>query len=161
MTATTSRFNTNQLLATLSSAEWQHLEPDLEWVDLPSGSTLHSSGNALRHVHFPTTATVSLVSSMADGASAEVAVVGSEGMVGVCAFMGGANPLSDAVVQRPGQAWRIVDMVPVGGFVRRAVGVGDVTLQEQHALAHSTQLLPPLLPGSGLHGTAPWRRCPA
>lgn len=107
MTATTSRFNTNQLLATLSSAEWQHLEPDLEWVDLPSGSTLHSSGNALRHVHFPTTATVSLVSSMADGASAEVAVVGSEGMVGICAFMGNANALSDAVVQRPGHAWRM------------------------------------------------------
>jgi len=107
MTATASRFHTNQLLATLSSAEWQQLEPDLEWVDLLAGTVLHASGKALRHVHFPVTATVSLVSSMADGASAEVAVVGSEGMVGICAFMGDANALSDAVVQRPGHAWRM------------------------------------------------------
>jgi CRP-like cAMP-binding protein len=107
MTATASRFHTNQLLTTLSSAEWQHLEPDLEWVELSAGTLLHASGKALRHVHFPATATVSLVSSMADGASAEVAVVGSEGMVGVCAFMGDANALSDAVVQRPGHAWRM------------------------------------------------------
>jgi len=107
MTATTSRFNKNQLLATLSSAERQHLEPDLEWVELAAGAVLHSSGKALRHVHFPATATVSLVSSMTDGASAEVAVVGSEGMVGVCAFMGNAYALSDAVVMRPGHAWRM------------------------------------------------------
>ena len=58
MSATASRFHTNQLLATLSSAEWQHLEPDLEWVDLPAGNLLHSSGKALRHVLFPVTATV-------------------------------------------------------------------------------------------------------
>ena len=66
----------------------------------------------------------------------------------------------DVLQARP-QEGIIVDMVPVGGFGRRAVEVGDMTLQEQHALAHSTQLLPPLLPGFGLHGTAPWRRCPA
>jgi CRP-like cAMP-binding protein len=107
MTTTASRFHTNQLLSSLSSAEWQHLEPDLEWVDLSAGTLLHSNGKALRHVHFPVTATVSLVSSMSDGASAEVAVVGSEGMVGICAFMGDANALSDAVVQRPGHAWRM------------------------------------------------------
>ena len=107
MTATASRFNTNQLLATLSGAEWEHLKPDLEWVELAAGTTLQTSGKGLRHVHFPVTSTVSLVSSMSDGASAEVAVVGSEGMVGICAFMGNANALSDAVVQRPGQAWRM------------------------------------------------------
>jgi CRP-like cAMP-binding protein len=107
MTATASRFHTNQLLASLSSAEWQHLEPDLEWVDLSAGTLLHASGKAPRHVYFPVTATVSLVSSMSDGASAEVAVVGSEGMAGICAFMGNANALSDAVVQRPGHAWRM------------------------------------------------------
>jgi CRP-like cAMP-binding protein len=101
------RFNSNQLLAGLSSAERQLLEPDLEWIELATGTALHSSGKALRHVYFPANATVSLVSLMADGASAEVAVVGREGMVGVCAFMGNANPLSDAVVQRPGHAWRM------------------------------------------------------
>lgn len=107
MPATVSPFPTNQLLATLASAQWQQLEPDMEQVELCAGSLLHSSGKPLRFVHFPSTATVSLVSSMADGASAEVAVVGNEGMVGICAFMGDAKALSDAVVQRPGQAWRM------------------------------------------------------
>lgn len=55
------RFNSNQLLAGLSSAERQLLEPDLEWVELATGTALHSSGKALRHVYFPTNATVSLV----------------------------------------------------------------------------------------------------
>ena len=61
----------------------------------------------LRHVHFPVTAVVSLVSPLLDGACAEVAVVGREGVVGVCAFMGGGKALSSAVVQRPGLAWRM------------------------------------------------------
>jgi len=107
MTANTPRFHHNRLLTTLTGAEQHHLAPDLEWVELSAGTVLQASGTALRHVHFLASATVSLVSSMADGASAEVAVVGSEGMVGICAFMGDANPLSDAVVQRPGHAWRM------------------------------------------------------
>lgn len=107
MTAPVSRFHKNQLLASLSIADLQHMEPDLEWVALSVGAVLHTNGRALRHVHFPATSTVSLVSSLADGASAEVAVVGSEGMVGICAYMGNANALSDAVVQRPGHAWRM------------------------------------------------------
>jgi len=110
MTATTNRFNSNHLLAALSVSEQEHLKPDLEWVELSAGTVLQSSGNALRHVHFPANATVSLVSSMSDGATAEVAVVGSEGMVGIQAFMGDANPLNDAVVQRPGHAWRMSTM---------------------------------------------------
>ncbi|OGB19755.1 MAG: Crp/Fnr family transcriptional regulator [Burkholderiales bacterium RIFCSPLOWO2_12_67_14] len=107
MTAVTSIRDKNQLLAALPSAEWQQLQPDLEWVELAQGTVLHQTGAALRHVLFPTTATVSLVSSMEDGASAEVAVVGSEGMVGVCAFMGHPHALSDAVVQHPGHGYRM------------------------------------------------------
>jgi CRP-like cAMP-binding protein len=107
MTANTPRFHTNQLLDHFASAEWQQLAPDLEWTDLTAGTVLHSRGKALRHVHFPATATVSLVASMADGASAEVAVVGSEGMVGICAFMGSPDALSDAVVQHSGHGWRM------------------------------------------------------
>jgi CRP-like cAMP-binding protein len=133
MTATVSRFDTNQLLASLPSDEWQHLEPDLDWVDLPAGTLLHSSGKPLRHVHFPTTATVSLVSSMADGASAEVAVVGSEGMVGICAFMGNANALSDAVVQRPGHAWRM-STAAVQHHTQRSPGVMQQLLGYTQAL---------------------------
>jgi CRP-like cAMP-binding protein len=107
MNATNIRFDRNQLLATLSGAEMHNMEPDLEWVELSVGTVLHASGSPLRHVHFPATATVSLVSSMADGASAEIAVVGSEGIVGICAFMGDPKALSDAVVQRAGYAWRM------------------------------------------------------
>jgi len=107
MIPTHSRFEKNLLLGHLSRAESLWLEHDLERVELSAGKVLHNSGAELRHVYFPGTATVSLVSSMADGASAEVAVVGCEGLVGVCAFMGNACALSDAVVQRPGHAWRM------------------------------------------------------
>ena len=68
---------------------------------------LYEAGVVLRHVYFPATAIVSLVSSMKDGASAEVAVVGNEGVVGVCAFMGGGRALSGAVVQSAGHALRM------------------------------------------------------
>jgi CRP-like cAMP-binding protein len=98
---------TNQVLAALPFQEWRRLEPHLELVELPAGAMLHQSGVVLQHVYFPATAVVSLVSSMQDGTSAEVAVVGSEGIVGVCAFMGGGHALSGAVVQGPGLALRM------------------------------------------------------
>jgi CRP-like cAMP-binding protein len=107
MTPTTPQFDKNQLLASLSSAEWHALAPDLERVELVAGTVLHHANAPLRHVHFPITATVSLVSSLEDGASTEAAVVGSEGVVGVCAFMGDGCALCDAVVQRPGSAYRM------------------------------------------------------
>ena len=98
---------TNQLLATLSPADWQRLQPDLEWVALARDTMLYEAGATLRHVHFPASAIVSLVSSMEDGAATEVAVVGNEGVVGVCAFMGGGPALSGAVVQNAGHGWRM------------------------------------------------------
>jgi len=97
----------NQLLAALPPADWQRLQRQLELVELPAGALLYQAGSVLRHVHFPTTAIVSLVSSMSDGDSTEVAVVGNEGVVGVCAFMGGGTALSDAVVQSAGLGWRL------------------------------------------------------
>ncbi len=98
---------TNHLLAALPLAEWLRLEADLEWVALPRDTMLYVAGSVLRHVHFPASAIVSLVSSMEDGAATEVAVVGNEGVVGVCAFMGGGPALSGAVVQRAGHGWRM------------------------------------------------------
>ena len=98
---------TNHLLSALPPADWRRLEPDLEWVALPRDTMLYQAGSALRHVYFPASAIISLVSSMADGAATEVAVVGNEGVVGVCAFMGGAPALSGAVVQRAGHGWRM------------------------------------------------------
>ena len=97
----------NQVLAALPAAEWRLIEPHLERVELPQGAMLYEPGVVLRHVYFPVTAIVSLVSSMKDGASAEVAVVGNEGVVGVYAFMGGGRALSGAVVQSAGCALRM------------------------------------------------------
>ncbi len=97
----------NQLLATLPAADWQMLNPMLEWVELPRGMLLYEAGMGLTHVYFPTTAVVSLTATMRDGASAEIAVVGGEGVVGVCAYMGEGRSLSNAVVQGAGQALRM------------------------------------------------------
>jgi CRP-like cAMP-binding protein len=85
---------------------------------LAQGQTLQEAGATARHVYFPTTAVVSLVSGMRDGCTAEVAVVGSEGMVGVCAFMGGGGALSAGVVQTAGGAWRM----PAAVLARHAAG---------------------------------------
>lgn len=98
---------TNQVLSALPGLEWRRLEPHLELVELPVGAMLYESGVVLQHVYFPAGAIVSLVSSLQDGTSVEVAVVGSEGVVGVCAFMGGGHALSGAVVQSPGHALRM------------------------------------------------------
>lgn len=97
----------NQLLAALSPAERQRLQPLLEWVALPAGANLYSAGALLRHVYFPTTAVISLVSSMRDGATVEVAMVGSEGVAGVCAFMGSREALCSGVVLTAGHGWRV------------------------------------------------------
>jgi CRP-like cAMP-binding protein len=98
---------TNQVLAALPFLEWRRLEPHLELVELPTGAMLYESGVVFQHVYFPAGAVVSLVSSMQDGTSVEVAVVGNEGIVGVCAFMGGGHALSGAVVQSAGHALRM------------------------------------------------------
>jgi len=97
----------NQLLASLPPEAADIVQSRLEAVDLVSGAMLYEAGTVQGHVYFPVTAIVALVSPLMDGACAEVAVVGSEGVVGVCAFMGGGKSLSSAVVQRPGLAWRM------------------------------------------------------
>jgi CRP-like cAMP-binding protein len=85
-------------------ARWQG---QLEWVELPLGEVLHESGQTPRHAYFPATAIVSLLYVMENGASAEIAVVGHEGLVGVPLFMGGQSTLSRAVVQSAGQGFRL------------------------------------------------------
>ncbi len=97
----------NQLLAALPEAELARWLPQLEAVDLQLGKVLHESGIRLSHVYFPTTAIVSLLSVMEDGASAELAVVGHEGIVGISLFMGGDSTPSRAVVQSAGQGFRL------------------------------------------------------
>ena len=97
----------NQLLAALPEPEWQRWLPQLESVDMPLGQVLYESGSTLSHVYFPTTCIVSLLYVMENGASAEIAVVGNEGIVGVSLFMGGESTPSRAVVQSAGQGFRL------------------------------------------------------
>ena len=77
----------NHLLAALPPEEWKRWLPQLEPVDLPLGQVIYESGGSLSHVYFPTTAIVSLLYVMENGASAEIAVVGNEGLVGIALFM--------------------------------------------------------------------------
>jgi CRP-like cAMP-binding protein len=97
----------NQLLAALPPDVAEIVQSRIEAVDLTAGEMLYEAGFVQRHVYFPVTAVVSLISPLQDGACAEVAVVGCEGVAGVCAYMGGGKALSSAVVQRPGSAWRM------------------------------------------------------
>ena len=97
----------NHLLAALAGDEWQRWQPLLEHVDMPLGHVLYESGKTLSHVYFPTTAIVSLLYVMENGASAEIAVVGNEGLVGVSLFMGGGSTPSRAVVQGAGHGFRL------------------------------------------------------
>lgn len=97
----------NQLLAVLPEVEWARIEPYLVEVDLPLGQVIYESGGQLEHVYFPTTSIISLLYVMEDGASAEIAIVGHEGIVGVSLFMGGETTPSRAIVQSAGRAWRL------------------------------------------------------
>lgn len=97
----------NHLLAALPDPEWQRWLPQLESVDMPLGEVLYESGNTLSHVYFPTTSIVSLLYVMENGASAEIAVVGNEGIVGISLFMGGGSTPSRAVVQSAGRGLRL------------------------------------------------------
>jgi CRP-like cAMP-binding protein len=97
----------NHLLAALPPDALTRWHPDLEAVDMPLGEVLYESGGTLAHVYFPTTAIVSLLYVLEDGASAEIAVVGNEGLVGVSLFMGGGSTPSRAVVQSAGRGLRL------------------------------------------------------
>jgi CRP-like cAMP-binding protein len=97
----------NHLLRALAAPEAERLLPHLEYVPMPLGNVLYESGSQLRYVYFPTTSIISLLYVMEDGASAEIAVVGNEGMVGVALFMGGETTPSRAVVQSAGFGYRL------------------------------------------------------
>ena len=111
----------NHLLAALPDAEWERWQPLLEAVDLPLGQVVYESGGTLSHVYFPTTAIVSLLYVMENGASAEIAVVGNEGIVGISLFMGGESTPSRAVVQSAGRGYRMKAEVIKDEFKRTPV----------------------------------------
>ncbi|KQV13058.1 hypothetical protein ASC74_08140 [Pseudomonas sp. Root329] len=97
----------NHLLAALPAQVQSRLLRHLELVTLPLGNVLYESGDTLRHVYFPTDAIVSLLCVMGSGATAEISVVGNEGMIGVAVFMGGESTPSSAIVQSAGHAYRL------------------------------------------------------
>jgi len=123
----------NHLLAALPDAEWQRWLSQLELVDMPLGKVLYESGSRMTHVYFPTTSIVSLLYVMEDGASAEIAVVGHEGIVGISLFMGGESTPSRAVVQSAGQGFRLKANLMMREF-NRAGPVLHVLLRYTQAL---------------------------
>jgi CRP-like cAMP-binding protein len=109
----------NRLLAALPAEIFHRLLPDLELAPLPLGKVIYESGIELEHVYFPTPdCIISMLYVMADGASAEIAVVGHEGVVGIALFMGGGTTPSRAIVQSAGQAFQLKGKALTAEFER-------------------------------------------
>jgi len=97
----------NHLLAALPREDFERFMNHLELVELPLGKVLYESGELLKYVYFPTTSIVSLLYVMEDGSSAEIAVVGNEGILGISLFMGGETTPSRAIVQSAGHGYKL------------------------------------------------------
>ena len=123
----------NHLLAALPMSDYKRLLPLFELATLSLGEVLYESGSQLQHVYFATTSIVSLLYVMENGSSAEIAVVGNEGIVGVSLFMGGETTPSRAVVQSAGHAYRLPGQILKEEFDR----AGPL----QHLLLRYTQAL--------------------
>ena len=98
----------NMLLAALSPEERERIYPHLQLVSLPLGKVLYEPGDTLRHVYFPVDSIVSLLYVLENGASAEISVVGNDGLIGLALFMGGETTPSRAIVQSAGHAYRLI-----------------------------------------------------
>jgi len=123
----------NHLLAALPAADYERLLPELELVPLPLGWAVYESGGKLGFVYFPTTSIISLLYVMENGASAEIAVTGSDGLVGIALFMGGETTPSRAVVQSAGYGYRLK-----AGVLKREFEQGGTL---QHLALRYTQAL--------------------
>jgi CRP-like cAMP-binding protein len=123
----------NRLLAALPPEDLERLTPELKPINLTLGQVIHESGVGLAHAYFPTTSIVSLLYVLANGSSAEIAIVGNDGVVGVAVFMGGDSTLNRAVVQNHGWAYRVPSSVLVEEFIRGG--------EMQHLLLRYTQSL--------------------
>ncbi len=123
----------NALLASLPPEEYARIAPHLQSVSLPLGWALYEAGDSMRHAYFPTEGIVSLLSVMEDGSSAEIALTGNEGLVGISLFMGGETTPSRAIVQSAGHAYRLR-----ADYLRREFSRGG---QMQHLLLRYTQAL--------------------
>lgn len=111
----------NALLAALPEAELKRLLPSADTCSLSQGQVIYEPGDRVKHLYFPTTAIVALLNLLRNGASAEIAVVGSEGLVGVALFMGGGSTTSRVLVQRAGQTVRVQAQAALEEFGRAGV----------------------------------------
>jgi CRP-like cAMP-binding protein len=125
--------NQNHLLAALPAEVLGRLSPNLELIAMPLGEVLYESGGQLQHVYFPTTAIVSLHYIMENGASAEIAGVGNEGVLGISLFMGGNSTPSRAIVQTAGHAYLLKARLMIDEF-KRAGPMMDLMLRYTQAL---------------------------
>jgi CRP-like cAMP-binding protein len=123
----------NRILAAIPEEQWRRWAPHLEALDMPTGKVLADSGTLRNHVYFPATAIVSLRYATEDGASAEVAAVGNEGMVGLSLFLGGGSTLSHAVVRNAGWGLRLDAQVAMHAL-RRSGATTDLFLRYTHSL---------------------------
>lgn len=124
----------SELLAALPLADWERLAPQLEAIELPLGAVIGEAGVAMQHVVFPTTAIVCLLCVLEDGSTAEVALVGREGVVGSALFMGGGGTPRRAVVMSAGQGYRLR-----AAAIQQAFGQGGAVMQR--LLCHTQALM--------------------
>ncbi len=132
--------NQNALLAALPAADQLLWKPYLQRVDLHLGQVLYESGCTPTYVYFPTSAIVSLMCMTQDGKSAEIAVVGRDGVVGISMFMGGNTTPSQAVVQSPGQGWRIRSPMVLQTFSRGGPVLAVLLRYAQAAMGQMAQI---------------------
>ena len=123
----------NHLLNSLPATEFERIVPFLEPVEMALGQVIYESGGQLRYAYFPTTCIVSLLYVLENGASAEIAVVGNDGIIGIALFMGGETMPNRAVVQSAGSAYRVKVNEVMKEFNRHGVML--------HVLLHYTQAL--------------------
>jgi CRP-like cAMP-binding protein len=129
----------NHLLAALPAADFARLEPHLKRVPMPLGDVLYESGERLAKVYFPTTSIISLHYVMRDGASAEIAGVGNEGILGVSLFMGGESTPSRALVQTAGEAYCIDAKLLMEEFNRGGALLRLLLRYSQALITHMAQ----------------------
>jgi len=110
----------NHLLAALPAAELTRISEGIVITAMPLGHVLYESGDEMRHVYFPTNCILSLLYVMEDGSSAEIAIGGNEGIVGISLFMGGETTPSRAIVQSAGEAFRVASRILKEEFRRAA-----------------------------------------
>lgn len=129
----------NHLLAALPPAEFKRISTHLELVPLPLGDVLYESGGTMKYVYFPTTAIISMLYVLENGSSAEIAVVGNEGVLGISLFMGGGTTPSRAVIQSAGYGYRLKSPLLMDEFNRAEVMMRLLLRYTQALITQMTQ----------------------